>query len=61
LTTERNEFSVYTECSEIHEGSEKTSLETDGNEKARMGLLQSGENGTKGPDAYHFGDDVMVK
>jgi hypothetical protein len=24
-------------------------------------MLQSGGNGTKGPDAYHFGDEVMVK
>jgi hypothetical protein len=39
----------------------KISLETEGNKKARMGMLQSGENGTKDPDVYHFGEDVMIK
>ena len=37
------------------------SLETEGNKKAWMGMLQAGENGTVGQDAYHFGDDVIVK
>jgi hypothetical protein len=39
----------------------KISLDTEGNKKASMGMFENGENGTKGPAAYHFGDDGMVK